>query len=116
MGTIALEGLEFFAYHGFYEEEQKIGNKYQVDIQITTDFTQAAEQDLLDATVNYEDLYRITATVMQQKIKLLEHIAQQIIQQIRVQYPQVHSVEVAVSKLNPPIGGLCSRAKVTLKG
>ncbi|MDH4460827.1 MAG: dihydroneopterin aldolase, partial [Flectobacillus sp.] len=73
MGIIALEGLEFFAYHGYYEEEQKIGNRYQVDIQITTDFSEAAEEDKLGGTVNYEDLYRIIASIMKDKIKLLEH-------------------------------------------
>lgn len=37
LGTISLEGLEFFAYHGFYDEEQKVGNKYSLDITIHTD-------------------------------------------------------------------------------
>ena len=116
MGIIALEGLEFFAYHGYYEEEQKIGNRYQVDIQITTDFSEAAEKDKLGGTVNYEDLYRIIASIMKDKIKLLEHIAQRIIQQVRIQYPTVSEIKVSVSKLNPPIGGVCERAKITLIG
>ncbi|MFY7888410.1 MAG: dihydroneopterin aldolase [Spirosomataceae bacterium] len=116
MGIIALEGLEFFAYHGYYEEEQKIGNRYQVDIQITTDFSEAAEEDKLGGTVNYEDLYRIIASIMKDKIKLLEHIAQRIIQQVRIQYPAVSEIKVSVSKLNPPIGGVCERAKITLIG
>lgn len=116
MGIIALEGLEFFAYHGYYEEEQKIGNRYQVDIQITTDFSEAAEEDKLGGTVNYEDLYRIIASIMKDKIKLLEHIAQRIIQQVRIQYPAVSEIKVSISKLNPPIGGVCERAKITLIG
>lgn len=115
MGTIALEGLEFFSYHGFYDEEQKIGNKYSVDIIVTADFSEAARRDRLSATVNYEDLYRITTGVMKQSARLLEHIAHQIIQDIRTQYPDLESVEVSVSKFNPPIGGVCHRAKITLK-
>ena len=31
MGKVALEGIEFFSYHGYYEEEQKLGNKYEVN-------------------------------------------------------------------------------------
>ncbi|CAN5339477.1 dihydroneopterin aldolase [Spirosoma endophyticum] len=115
MGTIALEGLEFFSYHGFYDEEQKMGNKYSVDIVVTADFSEAARRDRLSATVNYADLYQITAKVMQQSARLLEHIAHQIIQNIRAQYPDLQSVEVSVSKFNPPIGGVCHRAKITLK-
>ncbi|GAB3952162.1 dihydroneopterin aldolase [Spirosoma harenae] len=116
MGTIALEGLEFFSYHGFYDEEQKIGNKYSVDIIVTTDFLEAARRDRLSDTVSYEDLYHITAAVMKQPARLLEHIAHQIIQEIRSKYAGLQGVEVSVSKFNPPIGGVCHRAKITMKG
>jgi len=115
MGTISLEGLEFFAYHGFYDEEQKIGNKYSVDITVTTDFTEAARRDKLSATVNYEELYRITHAAMQRPARLLEHIAHTIIGEIRKKYPDVVSVEVSVSKFNPPVGGVCHRARITLR-
>ena len=42
MGQIALEGMEFFAFHGYYDEEQKIGNKYGVDLYIETNLNAAA--------------------------------------------------------------------------
>ncbi len=115
-GTISLEGLEFFAYHGFYEEEQKIGNRYSIDVQIVTDLSEASQTDKLKATVNYGEVYRIISEVMKQPAKLLERIAQKIIEQVRRDYPQIESVEVSVSKFNPPIGGVCTRARVTLKG
>jgi dihydroneopterin aldolase len=116
VGVISLEGLEFFAYHGFYEEEQKIGNKYTVDITVVASLHKAAEGDQLAETVNYEDLYRIAATVMSGKSKLLEHVAYQIIEEIRSLYPFVQKVVVSVSKHNPPIGGICNKAKITLEG
>ncbi|GAB3575905.1 dihydroneopterin aldolase [Spirosoma luteolum] len=116
MGTITLEGLEFFSYHGYYDEEQKIGNKYSVDIVVTADFQEAAQRDRLSATVNYEHLYQITTEVMKQPARLLEHLAHGIIQGIRAQYPDLIAVEVSVSKFNPPIGGVCHRARITLKG
>ncbi|RAK02979.1 dihydroneopterin aldolase [Larkinella arboricola] len=116
MGTISLEGLEFFAYHGFYDEEQKIGNKYSVDITVTADLSEAAQLDRLSTTVNYGDLYNITHAAMQQPARLLEHIAHNIIVEIRKKYPRVDTVEVSVSKFNPPIGGVCHRAKITLRG
>ena len=116
MGTIALEGLEFFAYHGFHDEEQRIGNRYQVDIQVVTDFSEAAENAKLKYTVNYADLYEIIVEVMKIKARLLEHIAQLIISNVRKRYPNIEKIEVSVSKFNPPIGGVCTRAKVTLVG
>lgn len=113
-GKVALEGLEFFAYHGFYAEEQKIGNKYAVDITVTADLQESAKEDDLKKTVNYEVLYTIITEVMKEKSKLLEHIGHQIIHAVRRQFPFVESIEVKVSKYNPPIGGVCQKASITL--
>jgi dihydroneopterin aldolase len=116
MGLISLEGMEFFAYHGYYDEEQKIGNKYAIDLTIETDLTEAAESDRLKDTVNYEHLYKLVLHVMQKKHRLLEHVAHDIIQQIKEEFTTVKTVTVAVSKYNPPIGGICERAKVVIQG
>ncbi len=116
MAKIALEGVEFFAYHGVYDEEQKIGNKYSIDVVIEADVSEAAQYDRLRDTINYEKVYRIIAEVMQKRARLLEHIAYQIIERIRIEYATVQSIEVSVSKYNPPVGGVCLRSKITLIG
>jgi 7,8-dihydroneopterin aldolase/epimerase/oxygenase len=116
LGTVSLEGIEFFAYHGTSEEEQKIGNKFSIDVTITTDFSEAARYDRLKGTVNYEVIYRVVAQVMQKSSRLLEHIAYNIIDEIRKAYPLVETIEVSVSKFNPPVGGVCARSRITLKG
>jgi dihydroneopterin aldolase len=115
MGIITLEGIEFFAYHGYYEEERTIGNKYSIDITVEADLEEAAREDNLKATINYGKLYQIIREVMEEPSKLLEHIAQRVITKTYEKYPDIDSVEVSVSKFNPPIGGVCHRAKVTLK-
>ena len=116
MGIISLEGLEFFSYHGFYAEEQRIGNRYAVDVSLRADLTQAAQDDKLSETIDYEKIYQLIAGVMAERHRLLEHIAWAIIRQIRERHPSVESIRVAVSKFNPPVGGVCERARVTLEG
>jgi dihydroneopterin aldolase len=112
---VALEGLEFFAYHGFYEEERKMGNKYQVDVIVDTDLWEAGQKDKLSTTLNYETLYQIVQVTMQQPAKLLEHVAYQIIEEVYKHFPNIIAVEVAVAKYNPPVGGVCKWARVKLK-
>jgi dihydroneopterin aldolase len=116
LGTIALEGLEFFAYHGYYPEEQLIGNKYSLDIIVQTDFQEAAVHDRLSETVNYATLYQIAAKVMKEPAKLLEHIAFKVIASTREHYPHIAGVTVKVSKFNPPVGGVCARSVITMQG
>ena len=113
MTEISLEGLEFYAYHGYYKEEQEIGNKYSLDIKI--DISGIPANDDLKDTINYEDIYKITKLEMEKKFKLLETIANNIISEIFLKYPQINTAEVSVSKFNPPLGGICHRAKVVVK-
>jgi len=49
-GKVALEGLEFHAYHGVYPHERSSGNKFEVDIMVETEFLEAAFQDDLSGT------------------------------------------------------------------
>jgi dihydroneopterin aldolase len=93
-----------------------MGNKYALDITIDTDFEQAAQQDRLSLTVNYSTLYQIAHGVMQEPSRLLEHIGFRVIEQIRAHYQDVKKVTVKVSKFNPPIGGVCTRAVITMEG
>lgn len=115
MGQISLEGMEFFAFHGYYDEEQKIGNKYGVDLYIRTDLHAAGSSDNLTETVNYEVLYQLVAQEMQAPARLLEHLGHRVMDRILAQFPHVRSVKVQVSKFNPPLGGICQRARITLK-
>lgn len=114
MGQIALEGMEFFAFHGYYDEEQKIGNKYGVDLRLTTDLHAAGTSDKLAETVNYEVLYRLVLAEMQLPARLLEHLAHRILDRVMQEFPQLRRAQVSVSKFNPPLGGICHRARVTL--
>lgn len=115
MGRISLEGMEFFAYHGYYDEEQKIGNKYAVDVEVETDLSRAGKKDALAETVNYEELYRLIAKVMGKPARLLEAISYQLIKDIFAAFAAAEVVEVSISKFNPPIGGVCHRARVSIK-
>jgi len=113
-GRVALEGLEFHAFHGVYPHERESGNWFEVDISVETDFTAAAFQDDLSGTVNYESLFRIIKDEMEKPSKLLETVAGKIVDDILRELPVVLSVELKISKINPPIGGKCKRATVEI--
>ena len=116
MGEVALEGMEFYARHGYYEEERKIGNKYTVDIFMTLNMEEAISEDKLEGTVNYEKVYEIVREVMSVDASLLEHLAGKLVKKIHQEFSKIESVRVRVSKHNPPIKGLCRKATVGLEG
>jgi len=113
-GRVALEGLEFHAFHGVYPHERESGNWFEIDIAVNTDFSVAAEQDELSGTVNYESLFRIVKDQMEIPSKLLETVAEKIVDHVLEAFPQVESVELKISKINPPIGGKCRKASISM--
>ncbi len=76
MMKIAIHGAEFFAYHGVYPGEQKIGNCFLVDIDVAFTPEKVITDDNLSSTVNYQQLYEIAAEEMKHPRKLIETVAQ----------------------------------------
>jgi len=115
MQQIALEGMKFFAYHGYYEEEQLIGNNYVIDVYLYTDFENAAKSDDLAETINYEEVFSICKKIMSEKMRLLETIVHKIIVEIKSNYASLRSVRVKLSKISPSMGGEIERTFVEIE-
>jgi dihydroneopterin aldolase len=96
------------------EEEAKIGSDYRVDIAVKADLEKSSCSDQLSDTVDYVHLNLIAKQEMAIRSELLEHVAKRIIDRVLVEIPTVQKVKVAVSKINPPIGGDVEQVTVVL--
>ena len=105
MGKIILEGMEFFAYHGCFHEEQIIGTQFKVDLELEVDTSKAETSDHLKDTINYMEVYGLVQHEMEQKSQLIEHVARRILDAVKTAFPEVSSLEVKISKTNPSLGG-----------
>ncbi len=105
MITISIHGAEFFAYHGFYPEEQKLGNKFLVDVEVSFLPLTNIKEDKLSNTVDYEQLYNMVDEQMKHTSKLIETVAQAIVDQIKDNFPVVEKIQISIKKLNPPLKG-----------
>jgi len=114
MITVALQGAEFFARHGFYPEEQLLGCNFLVDVSVG--FMPAGDlaKDNLANTVNYEQLYNLVCLQMQKPRKLLETLAQAIIDDVKKHYPYIDTATVTIKKLNPPMKGRVASSGVSI--
>ncbi len=113
--VITLEQMEFRAFHGCYELERRVGNRFAVDLSVTTDLGRVAEDDDVTQAVSYLTMYEIVAAQMKRTQCTIEAVAVNIISNIKDDFPQVLSVKCSVSKLAPPLGGKVARATVTLE-
>jgi len=113
-GKISLEGLEFHAFHGVYPHERESGNWFEVDIAVETNIQEGAVQDDLSKTINYETLYQFVKEEMEKPSKLLETVAEKIVERVMTELPEVDQMELKIAKINPPIGGKCKKASLWL--
>lgn len=114
MAQIALENMEFFAYHGCFSEEQIIGTRFIVDLYIEADTTRAEQTDKLSQTINYQDVFLLVKDQMAIKSNLLEHVGRRILAALKERFPEVISARIKVSKMNPPLGGKIGSVSLTL--
>lgn len=111
--TVELVGMEFHSYHGCLESERKKGNTFMVDFRGKASLKKAAKSDDLNDAQDYAEVYKIIAAEMEKPSNLLENVAARIVDAINRSSLGFWFVQVRVSKKNPPVGGLCSWARVT---
>lgn len=110
---IALTNVRFFAHHGYYSEEQVLGNEFFLTIECYVDYA-GGKEDLLENTANYETLYQLAKQQMQQPKKLLETVVENILNDIKNKFPYLNEITVNLKKNNPPFGGDTAIAEVSL--
>src|SRR5688572_24549962 len=102
--TIELKGLRFFAEHGMYAEERKVGNQFEIDLCATFKAPREVINSIED-TVNYVEIYRIIEEEFSGSghKHLLETCAMQICERLHEQFPELGSVVISIKKISPPI-------------
>lgn len=135
MAIIALEGMHFRAFHGFYPEENVIGNDFILDVYVETEIEEAAavdelyeelddedaEEDAQPLSVNYETIYLLCESEMRKTAKLLETVVQRIADRLHdyFKYEEdeeeislIQGTRVRLRKLHPPLQGKVDAAYV----
>jgi len=98
MALTAIEGMRFHAFHGVHPEECVVGNQFSVDVYFEHDFE--GETDELARCIDYEEVCARVAEHMKNRVKLIEHLARRIADDLYAIWPET-CIKVRVSKYNP---------------
>lgn len=101
---ILLENIRFFAYHGVAPQETTVGNEFVVSLRLKTGIARAMESDDVADTVNYAEIHQAVKEEMDIPSKLLEHVAGRIVRRLFNDFPTIESIDLKLSKRNPPMG------------
>ena len=110
---IRIKNASFYAFHGVATDEQNLGGKFEVDLEIRSDLSEAMESDSLKRTIDYEAVYvMVRQIVTSKKYFLLEALANTIASGLLTTYPQIEVVTVRVRKPHPPVKGVIDYVEV----
>ena len=104
MDTIHIKGLRLFAYHGVGAEEKRDGQTFVLDMTLKADLSRARRSDDLEDTVNYAAVCQtVREAFTAQSFDLIERAAQQAVDAVLDDYPQVEEITLVLKKPEAPI-------------
>jgi dihydroneopterin aldolase len=111
---ITLTNVRFRALHGVLPQERRVGGDYTLTLRVGFDVSRAVQSDDVADTLNYATLYEMARQEMAIPSQLLEHVAGRIGQRVLSEWPEVTTVDLTLTKENPPMGADCDGASVEL--
>lgn len=112
---IIVRDMVFYGYHGVFDAEREIGQRFEVDVELHMDLRAIGRADDLEMTVNYVDVYTIVKELVEeQEFQLVEGLAHAIAEQILSAY-ELERVVVRVRKPHAPLGGTSQGVEVEIE-
>ncbi len=112
---IRIKNASFYAYHGVATDEQNLGGKFEVDLELHADLSTAIEHDSLKQTINYEAVYSLVQKIVTaKKYYLIEALANTIAKGILQTFHGAEVVTVKVRKPHPPVKGVVDYVEVEI--
>jgi dihydroneopterin aldolase len=112
---VFLRNVRFYAFHGVLPQERQVGGDFLLSLRVAYPLDAAMESDEVGDTLNYATLFELAKREMDVPSQLLEHVADRIVKAIMATFPAVTSVELELTKQNPPMGADCDGAGIFLK-
>ena len=109
---ISLENIRLYGYHGATQNERELGQRFEIDVEIIADLSEAVKTDDMKKTVNYEKVYRLVESeVVNEKYHLLEAMADKIARDVLKEFGALEVV-VRIRKPSVPIAGAIDHVEV----
>ena len=117
MGKIRINNMSFHTFNGVFAEEKKLGQRLQIDAELTYPIEETVKHDDLKETVSYADVYQtIEDFVLNNNYNLIESVANHLLKKILADYPTIQAVKLKVRKYSVPIAGIFDNIEIEVSG
>lgn len=112
---IILKDLGFYGYHGVFAEENKLGQRFFIDLELGADLSMPATTDRLSTGISYSDIYDVVKHAFEtRRMKLLEAVAQNVVDEIFEAFQTVDWIVIRIRKPEAPIAMVHGEAGIEL--
>lgn len=116
MDQIIIENLETFGYHGVFEEEAFLGQKFIVSARLYLDTRKAGKTDDLKESLDYGEVCQIIKKLVETKrYMLIERLAEEIAEKLLLTFSRLYSVQITVKKPWAPVQVSMDTVAVSIK-
>lgn len=104
MDKIILKGMQFYGYHGVFLEENKLGQRFIIDLELVMPLDKPGRTDELEDTINYAEIHRLVKQITEERTyRLIEALAENIATELLQTYTSINELTVRVLKPHPPV-------------
>lgn len=105
MDKVIIRGLEVFAKHGVFQEENVLGQKFVVDAVLYTDTRKAGMTDELEDAIDYGDVcHEIDIFLREHTYKLIEKAAEALAEHLLKEIELLREIDLEIRKPWAPVG------------
>ena len=113
--TIFVHGLLVHAHHGVMAHEEKVGQRFMIDLELAIDLVAAGDSDKLADTASYGAIVETaTRAFTKQSYRLVEAAAARVAEALLAALPNATSVRVTVHKPHAPVAAIFNDLGVSI--
>lgn len=113
--VIRMQNCAFFARHGLFDEEERLGQRFYVDAELTVDPDPGLEDDVMGSTVDYGAAFiEIEKIITGRRRFLIEALAFDVARALCEKFPRIASATITVRKPHAPVPGVLDHVEVTV--
>ena len=112
---VFVRGLLIHAHHGVMKHVSKVGQRFEIDLELTIDLSAASRSDKLADTVSYAAIVDVASRAFSQRsFRLVEAAAGAVVDAILAAFPPVQAIRITVHQPHAPISAIFADVGVTL--
>ena len=114
--SIQITDLELYGFHGFFDEEQRLGQKFLFDVHANLAPAETHLLDGFEASIRYDHLIQEIERISNQaKFRTLEALGETIARGLLDRFDRIATIAVTVTKASPPIPQSLERVSVKIQ-